>query len=103
MTMTALSIDYVDERTNHQFHLPLSIFKKPTSSEDYSMLEEILDRLTDEVRDDGTHPLALAMQIIGENLEEYDNNHFPEIGNNISDIEMIKFLMELNSSIDFNV
>jgi HTH-type transcriptional regulator / antitoxin HigA len=34
------------------------------------MLEEILDRLTDEVRDDETHPLALGMQIIGDNLEQ---------------------------------
>jgi len=94
MTMTALSIDYIDEHTHHEFHLPLSVFKKPKSSEDYSRLEEILDRLTDEVRDDETHPLALAMQIIGDNLEQYDNEHHPDIGANITDVEMVKYLME---------
>lgn len=94
MSMAALSIDYVDERTNHQFHLPLSVFKKPKNSEEYSKLEEILDRLTDEVRDDETHPLALAMQIIGENLEQYDDENHPDIGANITDIEMVQYLMK---------
>lgn len=96
MTMTALSIDYVDERTNHQFHLPLSVFKKPKNSEDYSFLEKILDRLSDEVRDDETHPLALAMQIIGDNLEQYDDEHHPDIGANITDVKMVRYLMETN-------
>lgn len=96
MTVTALSIDYVDERTNHQFHLPLSVFKKPKNSEDYSFLEKILDRLSDEVRDDETHPLALAMQIIGDNLEQYDDEHHPDIGANITDVEMVRYLMETN-------
>jgi HTH-type transcriptional regulator/antitoxin HigA len=96
MTMTALSIDYVDERTKHQFHLPLSVFKKPRNSEDYSFLEKILDRLLDEVRDDETHPLAIAMQIIGDNLEQYDDEHHPDIGENITDVEMVRYLMETN-------
>lgn len=96
MTMTALSIDYVDELTKHQFHLPLSVFKKPRNSEDYSFLEKILDRLLDEVRDDETHPLAIAMQIIGDNLEQYDDEHHPDIGANITDVEMVRYLMETN-------
>ena len=96
MTMTALSIDYVDELTKHQFHLPLSVFKKPRNSEDYSFLEKILDRLLDEVRDDETHPLAIAMQIIGDNLEQYDDEHHPDIGENITDVEMVRYLMETN-------
>jgi HTH-type transcriptional regulator/antitoxin HigA len=96
MTMTALAIDYVDDRTKHQFHLPLSVFKKPRNSEDYSFLEKILDRLLDEVRDDETHPLAIAMQIIGDNLEQYDDEHYPDIGENITDVEMVKYLMKKN-------
>lgn len=96
MTMTALSIDYVDERTNHQFHLPLSVFKKPRNNKDYSFLEKILDRLSDAVRDDETHPLALAMQIIGDNLEQYDDEHHADIGANITDVEMVRYLMETN-------
>lgn len=94
MNTTALSIDYIDECTKHQFHLPLSVFKKPKTSEDYSRLEALLDQLMDEVRDDETHPLALVMQIIGDNLEQYDDEHYPEIGTHITDIEMIKYLMK---------
>lgn len=94
MTMTALAIDYIDERTHHRFHLPLSVFKKPKNRLDYARLEEILERLTDEVREDEAHPLALAMQIIGDNLELYDDEHYPDIGANVTDIEMVKYLME---------
>lgn len=94
MTMTALSIDYVDEHTDHQSHLPLSIFKKPKSREDYSKLEQILDQLTDEVRGNEAHPLALVMEIIGDNLEQYDNEHHPDIGANITDVEMVRYLMQ---------
>jgi HTH-type transcriptional regulator/antitoxin HigA len=94
MTMAALSIDYVDEQTQHQFHLPLSVFKKPKNSRDYSTLEKILDQLTDDIRENEAHPLALAMQIIGENLEQYDDEHYPAIGEHISDVDMVKYLMQ---------
>lgn len=94
MTMTALSIDYIDEHTNHHVQLPLSVFKKPKNNADYSRLEIILDRLTDEVREDETHPLALAMQIIGENLEQYDDEHYADIGVNVTDAEMVTYLMK---------
>ncbi len=95
--MTALAIDYVDQKTNHKFHIPLVAFKKPTSDKDYKYLENTLDRLIDEVRDNENHPLALAMQIIGENLEQYDNENFPLIGENVTDIEMIQYLMKINN------
>ena len=29
MSMAALAIDYVDQKTDHKFHLPVSVFKKP--------------------------------------------------------------------------
>ena len=70
------------------------VFKKPNNSEDYSILEEILDQLIDEVRDDETHPLALAMQIIGENLEQFDDEHHLDIGEHITDVDMVKYLMK---------
>ncbi|MFA5960670.1 MAG: hypothetical protein WC785_09140 [Tatlockia sp.] len=95
--MTALAIDYVDQKTKHKFHLPLVVFKKPINDKEYNYLENILDRLIDEVRDDENHPLALAMQIIGENLEQYDNEHYPLIGENITDCEMVTYLMEINN------
>ncbi len=94
MSMPALRINYINQETQHEFHWPISIFKRPSNSQEYAKLEKILDKLIDEVRDNHQHPLALAMQIIGENLEQYDDEHFPAIGSNITDIEMIEFLME---------
>jgi HTH-type transcriptional regulator/antitoxin HigA len=90
----ALAIDYVDPKTDHKFHLPISVFKKPNNAKEYSKLEKILDKLIDEVRDNETHQLAIAMQIIGDNLEQYDNEHYPAIGHNISEIDMVKYLMK---------
>lgn len=94
MSIPALKIDYVDQKTHHKFHLPVSIFKKPSNAKEYIKLEKILDGLIDEVRGNGKHPLALVMQIIGENLEQYDNEHSPQIGTNITDVDMVKFLMD---------
>ncbi|STX55557.1 Predicted transcription regulator containing HTH domain [Legionella beliardensis] len=93
--MTALSIDYVDQKTKHKFHLPLAVFKKPVTDKEYAHLEKVLDKLIDEVRDDENHPLALAMQIIGDNLEQYDNEHFPLIGENITNVAMVNYLMTI--------
>ena len=93
MTMAALAIDYIDQKTDHKFHLPISVFKKPNNVREYAKLEKILDQLIDEVRDNEKHPLIDAMEIIGENLEQYDNEHYPEIGHNVSEIDMVKYLM----------
>jgi len=97
MSMKALAIDYVDQKTKHKIHLPISAFKKPSNAKEYAKLEKTLDELIDEVRDNEKHPLTIAMQIIGENLEQYDNEHHPAIGHQINDIEMIKHLMESNN------
>lgn len=94
--MKALAIDYIDHKTKHNFHLPLTVFKKPASDKEYEYLECILDQLIDEVRDDENHPLALAMQIVGENLEQYDNEYHSLIGENVTDIEMVRYLMSIN-------
>lgn len=94
MNIPALSIDYIDENTHHEFHLPLSAFKKPESKAEYLTLEKLLDQIIDEVKDDETHPLALAMQIIGDNLEQYDDENYPAIGHHVNDIEIVKYLMK---------
>lgn len=94
MSHAALAIDYIDQKTDHKFHLPLSVFKKPVNDKEYSKLEKILDSLIDEVRGNEKHPLALAMQIIGDNLERYDNEHYPEIGKGVNDVDMVKYLMQ---------
>lgn len=93
----ALAIDYVSQKTKHKFHLPLIVFKKPINDEEYHYLEDVLDQLIDEVREDEAHPLALVMQIIGDNLEQYDNEHHPLIGENVSDADMISYLMRVNN------
>lgn len=90
----ALAIDYVDPKTAHKFHLPISALKRPSNAREYAKLEKILDELIDEVRDNEKHPLAIVMQIIGDNLEQYDNEHYPAIGRTISEIDMVKYLMK---------
>ena len=94
MSMAALAIDYIDQRTDHKFHLPITVFKKPSNAREYSKLEKILDKLIDEVRDNDKHPLTIVMQIIGENLEQYDNEHYLDIGRDINEIDMVKYLMK---------
>lgn len=94
MSMAALAIDYVDKKTDRKFHLPVSVFKKPSNAKEYSKLEKLLDKLIDEVRDNEKHPLSIVMQIIGENLEQYDNEHYPAIGHHINEIDMVKYLMK---------
>lgn len=90
-------IDYVDDNTEHKFHLPLTVFKKPASQEEYDYLESILDKIIDEIRDNEEHPLALAAQIIGDNLEDYDDQNNPAIGQSVTDIELIRHLMKENN------
>ena len=92
-----ITIDYVNAKTHRELHLPLSIFKKPSNQNEYGELEEVLDLLIDEVRDDENHPLAIAMQVIGDNLEDYDNAYHPPIGNNVNEIELVRYLMEENN------
>lgn len=94
MSNAALKIDFFDKKLKKAFHYPVDIFKKPATDKEYIKLEKILDELIDVVRDNEKHPLAIVLQIIGENLEQYDQTHFPDIGAGISDIEMVKFLMK---------
>lgn len=94
MSNAAIKIDFIDKKTKQEFHYPIDIFKKPSDNKEYAKLEKVLDELIDAVRDNERHPLAVAMQIIGENLERYDSEHYPNIGSNVSDVDMVKFLMK---------
>lgn len=96
MSANALTLDYVDIKSKNEFHIPVSIFKRPNNDEEYEVIESYLDKLIDETRDDENHPLAQAMLIIGENLEEYERTNHPGIGSDVTDIEIIKYLMEEN-------
>ena len=90
-------IDYVDQITEHKFHFPLSVFKKPTSQDEYDYLENILDEIIDEIKENEDHPLATAAQIIGDNLEDFDDKYHPEIGRFVTDIELVRHLMSENN------
>lgn len=90
-------IDYVNEKTKHQFHLPLSVFKKPATQNEYDFLQTILDQILDTIRDDESHPMAIAAQIIGDNLEDFDDKNHVPIGENVTDIDLIRHLMIQNN------
>jgi HTH-type transcriptional regulator/antitoxin HigA len=55
-----------------------SMFVPPTEIE-YQRLVAMLDTLTDTVGEDETHPLASLMEIIGVLIEQYEDEHVPEI------------------------
>lgn len=59
--MTALTFNYVSEKTQRAFSVPLTAFKKPTNVKEYNELEVILDQLIDEVLDNEDHPLAIDL------------------------------------------
>lgn len=92
----AIFIDYVNPVTRHKFHLPLTVFKKPYNQKEYDFLESILDKLIDEIRDNEDHSLAPIAQVIGDNLEDFDNQYHIPIGNDVTDIELIRYIMDDN-------
>lgn len=64
----------------------------PTNAEEYEQLVELLDEITDIVRDDETHPLAKMMDVIGVLVENYEDEHLPEPEGD--PISVLKYLME---------
>ena len=97
MRTAPLSVDYTDQKLQIRFHEPVTIFRKPQSEEEYKKLEHLLDCLIDKVGNDEDHPLADVMEIIGTNLEAYDDENAPSIGDDVTDIEMVQFLMQENN------
>jgi len=97
MSVAALAIDYVDQKSHHVFHIPVNWLKMPQNDKEYKKLTTLLNRLIDEVREDETHPLVDVMEIIGEQLERYDDEHQPPIGSGLSDVERVKYLMETHA------
>jgi len=49
----------------------------PTSEEEYERLVELLDEITDIVRDNENHPLARMMDVMGVLIEDYEDEHIP--------------------------
>ncbi len=96
MNANTLTLDYIDLKSKHEFHIPVFAFKRPRNDKEYGVIESYLDKLIDEIRDDENHPLAEAMLIIGDNLEAYENSTHSEIGADVTHIEMLKYLMKKN-------
>jgi HTH-type transcriptional regulator/antitoxin HigA len=49
------------------------------TEEQYNKLVKCFDKLIDEVGENESHPLASLMEIIGILIEQYENNHVPEL------------------------
>lgn len=49
----------------------------PTNEEEYRRLVDLLDEITDIVRDDESHPLANLMDVIGVLVENYEAENVP--------------------------
>jgi HTH-type transcriptional regulator/antitoxin HigA len=51
----------------------------PRTETDYQQLVELLDRVTDQVGEDESHPLASLMDVLGVLIEKYEEEHVPEL------------------------
>jgi HTH-type transcriptional regulator/antitoxin HigA len=51
----------------------------PRTDEDYREIVELLDRVTDQVGEDESHPLASLMEVLGVLIEKYEDEHVPEL------------------------
>ncbi|PIP39149.1 MAG: transcriptional regulator [Desulfobacterales bacterium CG23_combo_of_CG06-09_8_20_14_all_51_8] len=68
------------------------IFSVPHNKKDYDRLVNLLDRLVDEVGNNGSHPLASLMETIGSLIETYESQYIKEMEGN--PIDALKALME---------
>lgn len=51
----------------------------PHDEADYAWLVAVLDQLIDRVGEDEAHPLASLMEVIGVLIEQYEDEHVPEL------------------------
>lgn len=51
----------------------------PHTEEEYQHLVSLLDALIDKVGEDESHPLASLMEIVGVLIENYEQEHVPEL------------------------
>ncbi|MBX3060013.1 MAG: transcriptional regulator [Anaerolineae bacterium] len=76
----------------HNFEQAARFIFVPGSEDEYDQLVELLDELTDIVRDDENHPLANLMDVVGVLIEAYENETISEP---VSDpISTLKHFME---------
>ncbi|TNF66698.1 MAG: transcriptional regulator [Gammaproteobacteria bacterium] len=77
--------------------LPAYALKIPKNDLEYQMLEGLLDRLIDIVKDDENHFLADVMEIIGDHLEAYDDRHYQALEDDVTPVELVQYLMQINN------
>ncbi len=64
----------------------------PTNEDEYEQLVNLLDEITDLVRDNESHPLANMMDVLGVLIEVYEDQSIPEPeGNGVS---VLKYFMQ---------
>jgi HTH-type transcriptional regulator/antitoxin HigA len=51
----------------------------PHTEEDYRQLVELLDRVTDEVGENESHPLASLMDVLSVLIQKYEDENVPEL------------------------
>ena len=51
----------------------------PYTEAEYEQLVSVLDALLDTIGEDETHPLASLMDVIGVLIEQYEDEHVPEL------------------------
>jgi HTH-type transcriptional regulator / antitoxin HigA len=54
----------------------------PHSEKEYRQLVALLDNLIDEVGENESHPLASLMEIVGVLIQNYEDQHVPELKTN---------------------
>jgi HTH-type transcriptional regulator/antitoxin HigA len=73
-----MSLQNLDKTTSAWSSLAGTVFV-PHSEEEYSQLVALLDNLVDEVGEDESHPLASLMEIVGVLIQNYEDQHVPEL------------------------
>ena len=76
----------------HNFEQIANFLFVPTNEEELDQLVELLDEITDIVRDDENHPLANFMDVLGALIETYESEHLPEPDSD--PISMLRYLLE---------
>jgi HTH-type transcriptional regulator/antitoxin HigA len=76
----------------HSFEQTAKFLFVPTNEDEYNQLVELLDEMTDIVRDNESHPLANLMDVLGVLIETYETEHVPEPTSD--PISVLKYFME---------
>ena len=84
-----MSLQVKQAAEHWQFVAP--ILRKPKSEADYDALALALDELLDIMGEDESHPLASLVDIIGDWIEAYDEEHHPMPA--VSAVEVLRSLM----------